>query len=149
TAKQRMRNSSHVRAILEMALVRLCQLDELVPITQVAQWLSKEGAAPAAAKSAAPASFTSRPHGPPEAEKKKLSPDSNSDVSISVLSLSADNLAAIWQQVLANSGFAVQSDLRRAINVAISAPNSLVLSVPRRYNAFGSVFQETARLAKV
>ena len=31
TANSRMRNSSHTRAILEMALVRLCQLEDLLP----------------------------------------------------------------------------------------------------------------------
>ncbi len=59
TAKTRMRFSNHPRALMEMALVRLCQLADLLPIGQIAQWLAKEGSAPAARpKSAAPSAAT-------------------------------------------------------------------------------------------
>ena len=51
--------------------------------------------------------------------------------------------------MLLESGFAVQSELRKANLPAISGPNALVLLVARRYNVPGSVFQDAAKLAKV
>src|SRR5581483_8710791 len=46
-AKARMRLTSHTRVLLEMALIRLCQLEDLVPLSQMARWPQQEGAAPA------------------------------------------------------------------------------------------------------
>jgi hypothetical protein len=63
--------------------------------------------------------------------------------------LTPDSLPQIWQQVLTESGFAFQAELRKAKSTAISGPNALVLSVSRRYNAPGSLFLDSARLAKV
>jgi DNA polymerase-3 subunit gamma/tau len=124
TAKTRMRFSSHARAIMEMSLVRMCQLDELVPLAQMAQWLTKDGTAPQRPTSAA-ASVPS--------EKKKLS-DGNGEPS---------------QQLLADSGLAFQAELRKVQNTAISGPNSLVIQVSRGYNAPGSLFADALRLNKL
>jgi DNA polymerase III subunit gamma/tau len=147
TAKMRMRNSSHSRALLEMALVRLCQLDNLLPIAQIAQFLSKEGGSlPTRSKPAAPAPIPAKSA---ETEKKKLTHDNNGTSDQPRLDLSDQALPAIWQQILDISGLAVQAELRRVKSTAISAPNSLVLKVSRRYNGSGSLFQDPARLAKV
>lgn len=148
TAKQRMAKSSHARAILEMALVRMCKLEDLLPLTQIAQWLSKDGATPTAAprplaRASAPSAVV------PTLEKKKLTNDVEMALSASVVPLSEETLPGIWQQVVAESGFALQSELRRIQNTAIFAPNTLVFSVPRRYNAPGSLFLDQSKLSKV
>ena len=39
SAKSRLRGSGHGRVLVEMALVRLCRLDDLVSLTQLAQML--------------------------------------------------------------------------------------------------------------
>jgi DNA polymerase III subunit gamma/tau len=148
TAKSRMRTSSHARAILELALVRMCRLDDLLPIAQIAQWLNKEGATPTAkAKTASPAS--SMPAVAAEAEKKKLAVPDPAVSEQSVLDLTSESLPQIWQQLLTKSGFAIQAELRKVKSPAISGPNGLVLFVSRRYNSSGSVFLDSARLGKV
>jgi DNA polymerase-3 subunit gamma/tau len=152
TAKLRMRNSSQTRAIIEMALVRICQMDDLMPIAQIAQWLAKEGsAAPSKSTLASPAPARSIASAAvrPEAEKKKLTPDDNGSSPQSTLTFDQESIQLIWQQLLSESGFAIQSDLRKANNAAISGPNALVIRVSRRYNAPGSLFQDSVRLAKV
>jgi DNA polymerase-3 subunit gamma/tau len=153
TAKSRMRNSSHSRAILEMALVRLCHLEDLVPIAQIAQWLSKGASEPSAAPKSFPASYSALSSPPAAgisgAEKKKLTPHENGNSSISPVILSEENLPSIWQQVLTEFVFTSQSDLRKVISTAISGPNDLVIRVSRRYNTPGTLFQDAARLAKV
>jgi DNA polymerase III subunit gamma/tau len=152
TAKSRMRTSSQARAILEMALVRICQMEDLLPIAQIAQWLAKDGSA-AAPKSPLGSPGLSRPLasavGHSEAEKKKLTADGNGHTPPLSQSFNQENVQAVWQQLLGESGFAIQSELRKANNAAISGPNCLVIRVSRRYNSPGSLFQDQARLAKV
>jgi DNA polymerase-3 subunit gamma/tau len=152
TSKSRMRNSTQVRAIIEMALVRLCLLEDLLPIAQIAQWLNSEAGAAAtkpgiafAATKATEPTANARFEG----EKKKLTHE-NEGVSNHVpLAFREEFLAEIWQQLLTNSGFAFQSELRKTTSPAISGPNTLVVRVSRRYNIAGSLFQDATRLAKV
>jgi hypothetical protein len=125
---------------MEMSLVRMCQLDELVPLAQMAQWLTKDGTAPQRPTSAA-ASVPS--------EKKKLS-DGNGEPSQPIQrNLTDATMPAIWQQLLADSGLAFQAELRKVQNTAISGPNSLVIQVSRGYNAPGSLFADALRLNKL
>jgi DNA polymerase-3 subunit gamma/tau len=148
TAKARMRNSSHARAILELALVRMCQLDDLLPIAQIAQWLNKEGAAPTA-KAKIPSAAASMSAVAAEAEKKKLAASDVATPGQIPVDLTPESIPNIWQQVLTESGFALQAELRKTKSPAISGPNALVLSVSRRYNAPGCFFLDSTRLGKV
>src|SRR5207244_8243075 len=114
--------------------VRLGRLDDLVSLSQGAQWLNQpaaraDGARPGPASPAArPATLVS----PPEAVKKKLTaaPDP-----MLPLALTAESLPAVWERVLARlgAGFLVNS-LQKADLPAISAPNTLVLRFPPGYN---------------
>jgi len=146
TAKTRMRFSSHGRAIMEMALVRMCQLDDLVPIAQIAQWLAKDGAAPPSRSKA--------PTQPPAAssvaaEKKKVNENNGTETKQIAVDLNAESLPNVWQQLLMESGFAFQAELRKVKSTAISGPNSLVFQVSRGYNAPGSLFADGVRMAKL
>src|SRR5262249_20907668 len=141
--KARMRFSTHTRPLMEMAIVRMCQLDDLLPIGQIAQWLAKDGNAPPAKAVSAPAAMSSA------AEKKKASPDPATAPVVSTLTLGEDSVDEVFQQLLSKAGFALQSDLRKVNLTAISGPNSLVFHVSRRYNAAGSLFNDPARLSKV
>ena len=161
TAKARMYKSSHVRAILEMGLVRMCQLEDLLPISQVAQWLSKEGNAPTPAKGAlpSPTPFTlkapfplktpSPSANPAQAEKKKLNHENEPNPVQSANPLTEELLPEIWKQLLIETGFAIQSELRKANSTAISGPNALVLRVARRYNVPEGLFVSLTKLTKV
>ena len=47
TTKSRLRGSSHSLVLLETAVLKLIRLDELVPVAQLAQWLSQPVGNPA------------------------------------------------------------------------------------------------------
>src|SRR4030095_3581421 len=128
TAKTRLRFTAHARIVLEIALVRLCQLDNLVSLSQLAQWLGKDGAA----ASTGPANTDSRPMAvgspPGSVEKKKV--EDEVPAAGGQLPVRAENLPAIRQQLLVQAGLTIGSELRRVSGLAISGPNSLVLQVP-------------------
>ena len=78
--KGRMRGSSHIQVLLEMAVVRLCRLAEMLAVGQLAQALTQPGALPAV--SAASAGTAAPPRAQPtaqppasEAAKKKRPAD--------------------------------------------------------------------------
>src|SRR5262249_21709299 len=79
SAKNRMRFTSHGRVVFEMALVRLCRLENLVPLAQLAEWIGQGASMPSGRAKAAPPQpngnanvASSLPH---PAEKKKLTFD--------------------------------------------------------------------------
>src|SRR5262249_7529043 len=80
TAKARLRGSGHPRVLMEMALVRLSRLDDLVSLTQLAQWLGQPQAARAAGPRAQPPGVkpgggrSPAPVPPPEGVKKSRRP---------------------------------------------------------------------------
>jgi DNA polymerase III subunit gamma/tau len=149
-AKMRLRTTSHGRTVLEMTLVRLAQLDDLVPLSQLVQWVGQNGGAQPApgapVRTSVPVSpNASRAASIAGAEKKKLTSEADSPSAASVVPLNRDNLNIIWQQIIAESGFALSSDLRKAVPVAISGPNTLVLRVSERYNSPGTNGRDPAR----
>ncbi|MSU77874.1 MAG: DNA polymerase III subunit gamma/tau [Gemmataceae bacterium] len=148
-AKTRMRGSSHVRALFEMALVRMSMLADLVPIAQIAQLLAKEGGMIATpAKASVPSGGFARAPAPVTPEKKNVTTDSSSTPTGATVELNEQTFDGIWRQTVTHLGFAEQSELRRA-NVAISAPNALAFRVPRRYNTPGNLFIDSIRLGKI
>jgi DNA polymerase-3 subunit gamma/tau len=146
SAKTRMRETLHGRVVLEMTVVRLCRLDDLASLSQLAQWVAGNG------EGAARTAVSQRPAGvaspvTAEPEKKKVGADAG--VAGISLALRDENLQAIWQQVLVQAGFVIASDLRRSTSLAISGPNTLVLAFPARYNLRGDQLLEPARHAQV
>jgi DNA polymerase-3 subunit gamma/tau len=136
--KARLRGSSHGRVLLEMALVRLAHLEDLVPLTQLAQWLGQpqtgqaaRPAPPSSANSAGPRPGVIQP---PEAPKKKPLTDVEPARTGGATSLAAESLAQVWQEVLAQVGVLLANELHKAGLPAISGPNTLVLQFPSRYN---------------
>jgi DNA polymerase-3 subunit gamma/tau len=124
TAKSRLRNTTHGRIVLEMALVRLARLDSLVGVSQLVQWL-QEGGGPAAPARASAASVS-------EAEKKKLAVEAvPADVPIP---LTTESLAKVWIQLSMQASFAVRGELRNSVEQAISGPNALAIRFPHGYN---------------
>ncbi len=147
-AKNRLRNTSHGRVVMEIALVRLCQLVDLVPLSQLAEFLGREGAAPPRTNTVA----ASRPHSSqetPSSSVEKKKPDDEAAAPTKLIPFGPDNGSAILQQLIAESGFAIGSQLRRVVSVAISAPNTLVLRFPERYNQQSEPFLEGARRTEV
>ena len=147
TAKNRLRGTSHGRIVLEIALVRLCQLDNLVSLSQLAQWLAQDGDAPRAG--ASPPAPRSLPANAAGAAIEKKKPEDDALAAVKVIPLRPENLAEIRQQLLIQAGLTVGAELRRVSAVAISAPNTLVLQVPARYNLRSDQFLEGTRRTEV
>ncbi|MCI0684013.1 MAG: DNA polymerase III subunit gamma/tau [Gemmataceae bacterium] len=144
TAKTRLRETSHIRVVLEIALVRLCHLENLVSLSQLAQSLANGGVV---AGAAAPAN-TARPALSPAApapEKKK--PDDAGQVEL--IALRPENLGVIRQQLISKAGLTIGGELRRVTGLAISAPNTLVFQVPGRYNLRSDQVFEGKRRAEI
>lgn len=128
TAKNRLRATTHGRTVLEMALVRLARLDDLVPVTQLIQWL-QDGGAPASTAGASRSAMA----GPrADLEKKKLAfePAPNSGP----VPLTAESLPWVWRRVVDEAGMRLKHDLAAAVEQAIPGPGVLVVRYPRGYN---------------
>jgi DNA polymerase-3 subunit gamma/tau len=140
TAKARLRGSSHGRTLVEMALVRLGRLKDLVSVGELTNWLTRtpgeRGSAPASPSRAAP----------PEAVKKNPPP---ATVTAAPVSLTEENLAAVWAQALGMVGGIHARELQRGGQLAIFAPNSLVLRFPAEYNFTRESCQEPERLKSI
>jgi DNA polymerase-3 subunit gamma/tau len=146
SAKNRMRFTSHTRVLFEMALVRLSRLENLVPLSQLAQWIAREGTPPGKSSPPQPIANVVGSSTISPAEKKK---QGSSVAGAIPKTLTPDSLDEIWQQVLSEVGFILASSLRKACDVAIFGPNILVLRVPATYNSPGDQYLDVNRLAKV
>jgi DNA polymerase-3 subunit gamma/tau len=127
TAKNRLRTTTHARTVLEMALVRLARLDDLVPVTQLVQWLQDGGAV--ATGSARPAVGAARS----DLEKKKLAYDPGP--AEGPLPLTNDSLPVVWRRLIDQTeAMTVKHLLAASPEQAITGPNALVVRFPRGYN---------------
>jgi DNA polymerase-3 subunit gamma/tau len=131
--KARTRGSSHLRTLLQMAVIRLCRLEDLAPLSQLAFWVSQPGSALPGNESAKPrlqalapsASAVALPEG-----KKKTEPVT------APIELTAENLAVVWPEILAQIGGVFAEQVKRYGIPAIFGPKSLVIVFPAEYNAF-------------
>jgi DNA polymerase III subunit gamma/tau len=132
--KNRLRGSGHILTLLQMALIRLCRLEDLAPLSQLALWLSQPGAAalPASGSSSgsrlAAGNSGRLPILPPEAKK-------NSENNAKTSELTPETLPEIWSEVISQMGLMLGGQLQRIGLPAIIGPNSLVLSFGPDYNA--------------
>ncbi len=146
TAKTRLKAGAVTQIVLEMTLVRLSRLGDLIPLTQLAEALSRSGGMIASASSGQ----THAAH-PTEAAKKNGSlmvskPQSAKNSSSSweapsneiAIPLTAANLESVWLKVLENVGPMLRANLEKAglpqIPQASTGPKVLVLRFPVRYN---------------
>ena len=143
TARTRLRGTTQGRVVLEMALVRLVRLDDLVSLTQLAQWAASQEVPPrmalAGSGASVPAEDRLKPGLQPqqttsaEMEKKKevsVTDSPSVPVAAPLTQVILDNS---WTQVISEAGFVIGNELRKA-EVAISGPNALVLRFPAGYN---------------
>jgi DNA polymerase-3 subunit gamma/tau len=147
--KARLRSSGQERVLLEMALVRLCRLEDLVGVAQLAQWLRQAETGPRTAappatgpRSTFPATRLSDTLSEP-AKKKEDEPAPSP-----VLTLTSQTLPQVWSRLLEELGSRLAADLRRG-QPAISAPNVLVIQFPPQYNVSREECQHPTNLEKV
>jgi DNA polymerase-3 subunit gamma/tau len=149
SAKARLRQSSHTRVILEMAIVRLSRLDDLISLAQIAQTLDQPGQSQGSSR---PAPRAAPPvSDPPNAPvKKKLSdslPDNVRTEATKVLS--PDSLTAIWKEVRAQAGPFLSRHLEPAGLPAILGPNALVIRFAAEYNSECEHCQQPASVGRI
>jgi DNA polymerase-3 subunit gamma/tau len=150
STKARLRTTSHGQVLLEVAVVRLSRLDDLVPLSQLTQWLSQPGSAPAAANRLAPVSSDpSKKNGmTPLAEAFRASSNGSQPASPtpqSATPIDDTNLSLIWDKVKILAGQMFAAQLARAGTPAIAGPKALVLRYPREYNAAYDYCRESGR----
>jgi DNA polymerase III subunit gamma/tau len=140
TTKNRMRSTGHGRVVLEMALVRLSRLDHLVSLSQLAQALGQENSVP---KQRSPV-----PARPAEAEKKKVMLE-EAEGEPTQTPLLPETVNLVWSQVLSQLGPLFVNELKKATDVAIFGPNSLVIRFPPGYNRDVNQYLDQTRVARI
>jgi DNA polymerase-3 subunit gamma/tau len=145
--KARLRGSHHGRVLVEMALVRLSRLEDLVPLTQFAQWLNGgDAGTPKTPVTRQSADTETRASGnttaPVAAVPRPRTPAS------STAPLTETNLAEVWSQVLGQLGPIHAGHLGKAAVPALAGPSSLVVRFPADYNADCEYCREPSRAAR-
>jgi DNA polymerase III subunit gamma/tau len=138
TTKARLRTSAHGQVLVEMAVVRLSRLDELVPVSQLAHWLSQPGSAPPAGSAGGPAGDGSKKNRM-TGGLEPLRLGSNGVPAIpteapSLIPMDGANLSLVWDKVRIHTGPMHAGQLAQAGVPAIVGPRALVLRFPARYN---------------
>ena len=159
--KGRMQRVNYGRALLEMALVRICLLDQLTSLAEAVRDL-REGGGPAAAKGppvrpAAAAALRTVPSPgtaspvrtpnprptEPSPAKKNAPPDglrepAENTVSVAAaepaIDLQPESIDAIWAQLLVRVQDTIAGHLKNASRIAIFGPNALEIVFPKSYS---------------
>jgi DNA polymerase-3 subunit gamma/tau len=145
----RMRQSTHARTLLEIALVRICQLDSLDELAGIVSQL-RSGAAPAPARPAA-----ARPkHAPALAAETKTEkiPDTPRPATVPdppATQISTESANSIWQQAIAQIEDMTADYAAFCDRVAISAPNRLVASFEASYTLQKESCEKPERKARI
>lgn len=142
STKARLRNSGQGRVLLEMAVVRLSRLEDLVPLTQLAQWVSQ-----GKLTSSSPPARAATQASPPEAQKKN--PPVRPEPQAGPEEMTNANLGDLWPRIRALTGPMLGSHLERAGEPAISGPNTLVLRFPGGYNSDRDYCQQSSSVARL
>ncbi len=146
--KGKLRTSPHAQVLIEVAVVRMSRLDDLLSVAALVQMLAggeapklPSVAPPAVAK---PVVVTPSPtYGPavvpPEGVKKNgpLTPSvvASPPPAVGSGDIAADNLPAVWGQVLDTVGMVRKEQLKMVGLPAIIGPNSLVVRFASDYSS--------------
>ena len=146
----RLRYSTQGRILAELALVRICQLEDLEELPALIAQLQGGGhAGPESVSTAAP----------PPAAKRKADPDESLPPALEApqepageprqkLVLDGDSAASIWDQVVARLGGMAAGSARNYSRVAISAPNNLVVHLKPGYTFAKAICERPDQLAQ-
>jgi DNA polymerase-3 subunit gamma/tau len=138
--RARLRDSTHAQVLLEMAIVRLCRLEELLSVGQLVQMLTQAGPS---AKVTPPRPEVAPLPGATEVKKNQLPPrneaelEKRADAQQGTISLTESNLPDIWHRLIAHLTDRwpiLANHLKLALAPAIFGPNSLEIRFPVMYN---------------
>ena len=134
TTKNRLRGSNHGLVLLEMTVLRLIRLDELVPIGQLAQWLTQPGR-----RLRPPTVSTGSAKSVPAAEPAKKNSLATAELAGErerpPLPCCHNDLVVIWAKLLESVGPFLGGNLQKAGLPAILGPKSLVIRFEARYTS--------------
>jgi DNA polymerase-3 subunit gamma/tau len=142
----RMRQSTHGRVLLEMAVVRACRLENLDELSSLIAQV-RDGA-PAGPAPTRPAPRTAAAPPPPAAAPEKKSavnsighassgesdPPAPPVATSSAFVLTAENVESVWRRALDELTGLTADYAKFAAGVATSGPNRLVVTFPENYN---------------
>lgn len=151
-AKMRLRGSPHTRVILEAALVRLGRLDDLVALSDLAQWMGGGANPPSGErKSEAPPTMTAaRPSlASMAASRSPASEPSSVSAAAGPLVLTEENYPQVWPEIAARLGGTLATAMEKAERVAILAPNTLVVCFGADYNAWRQRCEDPVAVSKI
>jgi DNA polymerase III subunit gamma/tau len=131
--KQKMRGSSYVQILIEMAVVRLSRLDGLLSIGQLASALLGAGPIPVGKPGTA---------GGEPAKKKPLIVE-KPPAPGAILANSETNVEVLWSQLLEKMGPFIGTLLRQGGSPAILGPNNMAIRFPMGYSSFSQVAGES------
>jgi DNA polymerase-3 subunit gamma/tau len=166
--KNRLRGSSHARVWMEMTLVRMCRLEDLQPLADLAQSLASAGSDKPSISNASGSPTTPRPKLadslPAKAETRSM-PSAKSVLPASRTSsgaaaatvppapapliLSEATLRQVWPQIIEQLPRNLAMALEKADIPAISGPNNLVIRFGSEYNSFQSHFLDLGGIEKL
>ncbi|SFH71300.1 DNA polymerase III subunit gamma/tau [Planctomicrobium piriforme] len=160
--KSRLQRTTHGRALLELAVVRLASLERLDQISVLLQSGTAQAGGVMASPVANPApKMTMRPPDSGAALKKNSEPPMTPQAAtnrlppepeiisepVSQVSFTESNLPDFWQSLLANVPDGLSGHLKNATRQAISGPNRLEILFPKSY-LFSKQFCERAEPLK-
>jgi DNA polymerase-3 subunit gamma/tau len=134
-----LRQSSHVRTLVEIAVVRLCKLEDLDQLSTLIAELREgsEGTSPRASNAPQAVAARAESSAPPAQKKTELAPaipPLPAPQASNPVELRPDTAEVVWRQVLAEMGDMTSEMAQRYDRIAISAPNRLVVSFKQEYN---------------
>ncbi len=160
-AVTRMRQTTHVRTLAEIALVRICKLEDLDQLPQLLGQL-RDGVPLAAASplsaAATPAAAPSAAVGPPADQKKSIRIDEGETTVVALRAssstgsgtpLTPQSAASIWEQALTELADMTADYARKADSVANSGPNRLVARFGKAYIGAKEYCERPERKAKL
>jgi DNA polymerase-3 subunit gamma/tau len=158
-AVARMRYSTHPRSLLEIAIVRLCHLEDLDQLSDlIAQLRSGSVASKDTASSDTPSSASTR-RTPPQGERastpQKKNPKALGEAQNELSApeggqrLTPESAESIWKQVLEQLGDMTADFASHFDHLAIPAPDSLVVHFRERYTLHKKSCEQPERKAQL
>ena len=156
----RMRQSTHLRTLLETALVRICRLEALEELSELIAQLrqgdlpapcgaGEPAAGPGVARTAAAPSSPA----PPDGQKKKAEPSEGpADDAVPtqpVERLSADSAERIWKRAMAQLGDMTADHGARYDRVVFAGPDQLVVGFREAYTLDKERCERPERKARI
>jgi DNA polymerase-3 subunit gamma/tau len=146
----RMRQSAHTRTLLEIALVRVCQLESLDDLSAIVSQL-RTGVTPAPVRAATPMRSAPSPALAAEKKTKKI-PNTSSPLTVSdrpAAQITAESANSIWKQAITQIEDMTADYAAFCDQVAISAPNRLVASFRASYTLQKESCEKPERKARI